>query len=161
MHSYYVMFYSWVFAQHLQEVYGFDINYRTLLEKGMFHDLDESITGDVIRSFKHHDEKLLNEMTRVSLEVMGREFSDLPGGGSKVISGWRLAKDATFEGRLVDLADVWSVYIYMKREIVLGNKWAQNHVVLLYRRILEHEWDSRIKSYALTLGQVIHEECNL
>lgn len=161
-HSYYVMFYSWVLAQHFEEIHGFKIDYRSLLQKGMFHDLDESITGDIIRSFKWHDTDLHNAMTRVSTEVMTDTFHDLPGGGPLIVLDWQTSKDDSIEGRLVDLADVWAVYIYLNREIALGNKWAMDHVKnVLYKRIMEHPWDPLVKNYGLALGTIIHRECNL
>jgi 5'-deoxynucleotidase YfbR-like HD superfamily hydrolase len=155
-HTFFVQFLSWILAQHIVETdNSVKINFRTLLEKGLFHDLDESITGDVIRSFKHSNELLHKTMLAVSTAVVQMNYGDMPGGGSYIRREWQSSKDNTLEGCLIDFADVWSVWLYQYRETLMGSVSARNHLHLVATRIDEAKWHPRILPYARGMSNLI------
>jgi 5'-deoxynucleotidase YfbR-like HD superfamily hydrolase len=167
-HTFFVMFLAWVLARHIEEV-GLDdykcavdsnikrpvppeIDYQTLLEKGLFHDVDESITGDIIRPFKYSSVDLKKELELSSLMVVESEYGGMPGGGPGVMLGWQSAKDETLEGRLIDFADVWSVWLYLRREVDMGNRVAERKIQLVAKRVENADWHHLIKPYARAMA---------
>jgi len=163
-HTYFVMQLSWILAQHIEERENDGdgatmIDYALLLEKGLFHDIDESITGDIIRPFKYSSMKLNEEMTRASIKVLEENYSELPGGGSILMDRWRTAKDLiSLEGRIIDFADVWSVWLYLRREVALGNRAAATHLNIVAKRIENTDWHERIEPYASAMSAMIRKE---
>lgn len=157
-HCFYVMFLSWVLAQHIQEMNnepmccgedtGVAIDYTKLLEKGLFHDLDESITGDIIRPFKYSSEDLRRELTLASVAAVEDQFASMPGGGPTTMLTWQSAKDDSIEGRIVDFADVWSVWLYLRREVDMGNRIAERKIALVAQRVDETKWHELVQPYA-------------
>lgn len=61
---------------------------------------------------------------------------------------WQSAKDDSIEGRIVDFADVWSVWLYLRREVDMGNRIAERKIALVAQRVDETKWHELVQPYA-------------
>lgn len=122
-HSYYVGLYSLMIAMDLIQS-GFPVDLGQLFIKTTTHDLDEAMTGDVIRSFKYSTPTLHGEMVKATETVVQGMFNDLnvsAGGAKSLYKHWIDSKDDTIEGKIVSVSDLLSVLSYSMRQIDLGN----------------------------------------
>lgn len=152
-HTYYVVHLAWVLAMDIQRR-GTTVAFETLFARALVHDLDESLTGDIIRPFKHSSPELFEALTKGAREMFARRYQSLPG-GTEVRDLWEGAKDNLLEGRIVDFADVWSVYLYLYREVMLGSIFAREKLKLIQSRVEGHNWIHPITSYAFELAEEI------
>jgi len=146
-HSYYVAIYSFLLCH---ELYFVDSEYDPIelgvvLKRALFHDIEECVTGDVLRSVKHdnpaikkafHDTgyKLLDGLVQEIL-APGNDESSLP---ASIIDTWASAKDNSIEGHIVSLADLLAVVGYASGERVLGSRYA---------RRIQHEISDNIRDW--------------
>jgi 5'-deoxynucleotidase YfbR-like HD superfamily hydrolase len=143
-HSWFVCLLAWAIAK---EIGLDDEQVGVILCRAVAHDLDESITGDFIRSFKYSSIPL-KQAIKANAEVgMTKVTEDLP--YSIRASWWRYwheAKNNDIEGQVINLADLWSVIIFARREFMLGN----NYGLALLREcsswIMAHSWMDELKA---------------
>jgi len=119
-HSFYTVLYALWLLEHTIATWCMSERLYALCCAAV-HDLDESISGDMIRSFKYSDPELATALRhatdRSTLELVRSlavpDWHD----------NWRLAKNAGDRiGRLVALADFMSVLSVMASEIRFGNQ---------------------------------------
>lgn len=149
-HTFYVSILALILAQDLIKR-ELKVNTNVLLQRCIAHDLDESLTGDIIRPFKHSDPELHQRIQTAAEDEIGTQYAQLPGGKS-IFKAWREAKSDDIEGRILDFADVWSVYLYFYREARLGNRFAKDKLVLIQERVTSHNWIHPINMYAFELS---------
>jgi 5'-deoxynucleotidase YfbR-like HD superfamily hydrolase len=100
-----------------------------ILTYALFHDFDESFTGDILHNFKHnsfngdkfvkHTNEYLNEV-KIDKFNSGNPTHDL-------ISKYAFDKNVSkLVKNIVKLADWLSMTFYIKKEIMLGNKNVEN-----------------------------------
>jgi len=150
-HSYYTALYALVLALELRES-GFTVGVESVLMKALLHDVEESISGDFVRTYKHSHKGLHKAIEAVNVSLATKMFQPYSHAGPELFENWRHAKDHTCEGLLVKFADFLSVLSYVIREVSLGNK-------AIYR------WSAEIERYSDTflgkeysfLGDWIHE----
>lgn len=120
-HSYYVSIYSLLVGLDLIQA-GANVALSSLLTKSLVHDIDESISGDFLRSFKYSDIELVKiikkNCERLTLSIFNK-YSETP---DKLYKHWLADKDASLEGCIVRIVDLLAVSIYCKSEINKGNK---------------------------------------
>lgn len=108
-------FYTSVFVLKLREYYKF--NLEVALKTALIHDFAESAISDVPHNIKASNPNLtfaLNEAEeKVNTECLSKEAADLVK---------QFNDGSTVEGLICQLADVLSVVLYAKSEIVSGNK---------------------------------------
>ena len=138
-HSYYVAFYAmvlchWVYVN--TELDNDNINLGRVLQKCLLHDLDESRTGDFQRPFKYSNKDLKavldtaakHEFRQAVLPLFTRDeglYADL------LTSWWVEAKDSTYEGRIISLADYLCVLSHLMGEVGAANHTVmQNYITL-------------------------------
>jgi len=128
-HSYYVTFLAMVLADYVREQ-GMTIDKERVMEMALVHDLEEIISGDIIRVLKSGGFK--SELDRMNEKSMQHMTEGLAGAyAARYYSCWKEAKDKlTKEALLVDLSDLCSAIIYCIREIHLGNNY--------FKEILEY-----------------------
>lgn len=135
-----VQFISYLIAHDLI-CNGEVIRIGVLLEKGLIHDMDEVLTGDIPRPTKYatpESKKMLDTIARNSLDR-------LPKVNSHMIEVWESAKDQTKEGFLIRLADFLDVYKKVVLEInQLGNKEFHSVAQEFYEYYESINWDSMI-----------------
>ena len=89
--------------------------------KSLLHDIEESMTGDLIRDMKYFDEETREAIGRVENEFASRIFSKLGAIGPWFEGWWTNSKDNSPAGRVVALADLLCVIMYVEHERTLGN----------------------------------------
>lgn len=97
----------------------YDVNVAKLLTKALLHDMEETITGDIMTPVKYHDEELTKAIKSFEREA-GKTVAE------KVFGDWSYeywlnAKDHTVEGSIIRIADKAAVVYKFKQEISLGN----------------------------------------
>lgn len=90
-----------------------DVAFRILM-----HDLDETVTCDIPRDIKYHDDNIHKEIDRVTSEKLQALFDD------EIVSYIHSAKDATFEGRLVSYIDIIQAGYRLSKEYKLQHNGA-------------------------------------
>jgi 5'-deoxynucleotidase YfbR-like HD superfamily hydrolase len=91
--------------------------------KALLHDVEESMTGDLIRDMKYHNEETREAIASVENEFAMRIFEGLGTTlGRWFESFWRQSKDSSPTGRVVALADLLCVISYVEHEWNLGNR---------------------------------------
>jgi 5'-deoxynucleotidase YfbR-like HD superfamily hydrolase len=122
-HTFYVAWYSWVIALDF-EANGRAVDIADLLQKALAHDISEAVSGDIIRSYKHSSPQILEAMELADSanveELLGRLDLEEQAGDQV---GWcyRNAKNRSFEGAIIEFADMLCVVAYCLEEISSGN----------------------------------------
>lgn len=89
--------------------------------RGLLHDVEESLVGDIIRNTKYFSHEVREAMRTVEDAKADQIFEELRWPGEVFKSIWKLAKDDSFEGQVLKLADLLSVAVYCYQEMELGN----------------------------------------
>jgi len=121
-HSYWVAMFSFMIATHLTQEEQVRLDWRVLMGKACLHDVEESVSGDFPRPFKHSTPELLHAIetaTRIAAKEVANELS--PDHSDFFYHCWERAKDGTPEGCIVALADFLSVLRWGMVEVSLGN----------------------------------------
>lgn len=118
-HIYYVMMLSTTIASSMK-ARGENIDVGLLLQKCLWHDIDETITGDIPRNTKYATPGVHKEMEVVaqnSARIISEYFPELD-----VYKIWETAKDGP-EGTILKIADMLCVVSKAMQEVELyGNK---------------------------------------
>lgn len=143
-HCFYVTLYATMIADELRES-GIDINIEAVMKKALFHDMEESRTGDVFRPFKYADPELKQRMeVQAKKEVAGilDRLNVSVQTRHAILHHWKDSKDDTMEGAIVAFADYLSVLSYMLQEINCSNSsmLEQHHTMGTYMNLFN---DSR------------------
>lgn len=121
-HSYYVAFLVMLIGDYLVDK-GVRLNKERLMKAAMLHDIEEIISGDVIKILKVGDFKIaLDKLNRRSMqhlcEVLGGRRAD------DYLQIWEETKaKESIEAKIVDMADMMSVLIYCVKEVHCGNRY--------------------------------------
>jgi 5'-deoxynucleotidase YfbR-like HD superfamily hydrolase len=136
-HSYYVAVYAWFLAEWVHHYGGDhggscpDVNVYRLMATALFHDAEESRTGDFSRLFKHSHPELkavIEKYSKVEFErVVSEIFPNCPDPATKLLDYWEESKDDTPEGCIIALADFLSVFSHMWQEINNANATMLSH----------------------------------
>lgn len=101
-----------------------------VLSRCVLHDLEESLTGDIDRNVKRGSPDLYEAIKKFASRRMGdlliRLWPQCTGAVSWLAAHWNWAKDETYEGRIVQLADFMSVVSYMHHESLTGQSNSLN-----------------------------------
>ncbi len=122
-HSFHTALYAMILAD-LEEQFGNKVDKEKILRTALLHDLEESLTGDVIYSFKYSEEDLTREIKKIGRNLLQKLMDNLPKEISqKYMELWIGAKDRrTLEGKIIEAADKLEGLIYVMNELNLGNK---------------------------------------
>lgn len=121
-HSFHTAMYAMILAD-LEISMGNEVDVEKLLRGCLVHDLEESMTGDILHGFKYSNPELLKNMREMGEEFYKKIVEDLPRGMSdNYMSLWKGAKSHTIEGRILEAADKLEALIYCMEEYTLGNK---------------------------------------
>jgi len=139
-HMYYASLYSYLIATEFINK-GYDIDMGKLLSESLLHDVEESVTGDVLRIVKHSDPILLDILKRIGSEAMKSISEDL---GLDVFSAWSDAKGQNPEGTILKVADLLTVIAYLMEELQKGNTLVNpvvREVSMHINKVLDHRDD--------------------
>ena len=121
-HSYSTALYALVLGEELRRG-GLEIDVELAVKRALLHDVEESHSGDFIRTFKHSDPALVAAIEKASRNFAEKIFRGLsPKGWLPLFQLWENAKDKSLEGQLVEFADFLSVVSYILREGRMGNR---------------------------------------
>lgn len=124
-HSYFTSLYALVIAEWYEKMYqdatelgGYIMpDFRTLLSKALVHDLEECITGDIPRDFKHRSVALNTHIDKEARRAIQKVIVDIFQGDETIWTRmWQDSKDDSLEGRIISLADFLSVVSYVYEE---------------------------------------------
>ena len=123
-HTLYVSLYSLILAKKLVKL-GFEVDIGKLLERALVHDVDESMTGDFLRTVKYGHPDLKRILDEVSVSMIRRMENELD---VEILQPWTDAKSEGIEGDIISFVDLACVLAYAFEELRLGNA-SMKHVV--------------------------------
>lgn len=147
--------YNLVAAEHNKPLHHYDDSawgvfaVAEVMEKGFFHDIEESYFSDIPHNIKHDSEELHAKIE----EAVHRKFSEAVGDTkiSNYLSECNAnAKDGSFEGDLIDTADMLELAVYCAEEVDCGNSSMQpllDKAIRLVKAKKLHETLSRSPLY--------------
>ncbi len=118
-HSFYCALMAYTIATDLKNR-GYAINPDLAMRKALFHDLEESMTGDILRSFKYSTPALLEAIERSGMMRMEELAGDFGVAGDIVHGTWAESKEGR-EGDVVAFCDLLCVVAYVREERLAGN----------------------------------------
>ena len=126
-------------ALHEKDV---EINYDKLIIKALLHDLDETMTGDVLYPMKHEYGsgkigQLIKDFVPELIEKDLLANIDNDEIESFLIAYWKIAKSGDIEGEIVCAADMIDCHLYALKEIKTGNKSMQGILTKSYNIMCE------------------------
>ena len=128
-HSFHTAMYAMILAD-MEISDGNKVDTEKILRCCLVHDLEESMTGDILYGFKYSDPELLKNMKKMGEEFFKNIVGNLPDEMSKNYADlWKEAKEDTVEGKIVEAADKIEALIYSMEEYSLGNK--------MFKRIID------------------------
>lgn len=137
-HSFYVALYGMVFA-HLENhrlypdgpVYDLEL----VLQKALIHDLEETITGDILYPLHTEYPEFKEKLDFIRKKSVNDEvFRELPYEIKKLfVKLWNTSKDSSMEGKLVACMDKFEILIFAISEMNLGN----SHFSIIYHNALD------------------------
>jgi putative hydrolase of HD superfamily len=144
-HSYYVALMSMLVADYLTDVHSMAIDKLKLMKMALLHDVEEIVSGDIIKvlktaGFKTELEKMnersMQYLTGILESEQGQNYYEL----------WHTTKSKEdLEARLVDFVDWLAVIVYSIKESHLGNKY--------FEEILEYALRS-FQKFSLDIPQL-------
>ena len=136
-HSYYIALYTMLFAdlendrmrEKGERLFGKERYYSLydtseVIKKALLHDLEETITGDILYPVHSSNVNFKKTLEQVRKKCVDEEvFKELP---KKVreyyIRLWKTSKDSTKEGILVACMDKFEILIFAIQELDMGNQ---------------------------------------
>jgi len=129
-HSFFVTFLVMLVSDYLVDSFGLEIDRAKLMKMALLHDIEEVISGDIIKILKSGGFK--NELEKMNERSMQYLTGMLdPKQGEQYYDLWHQTKTKdSIESQLLDFCDLFAVVIYSIRECHLGNKY--------FREILQY-----------------------
>lgn len=137
---------------------------RQSVRAALWHDIEETLTGDFIRSFKYNDHQLKRMMDFAARDCALTVFREMLGrdNASIAIGSWDDAKNNGPVGRVVKFSDFLSVVAYVAKEAAMGNKYAihmMQHALPDYANIFKVDTDySEFRPYMEEVDEIIGRE---
>lgn len=108
---------GYMIINYMNTVCGEDLNKGLYLEKALHHDIEESMTGDVVRTLKYYNpdvhKEIQNVATSVAEEIYMKYLDDTEG---TMLHIWSTAKEGR-EGFILKLVDTLTVVNKVVREV--------------------------------------------
>jgi len=133
-HSWTVAYYSLLISLDLRDRFT-DLDLGEVLAKAVMHDVSETISGDIIRSYKYSTPEMKAATEAADDTNMRILVRDLPVGES-LYEFWSEAKDDRLPGRIVAFADLISVVTYVAEEHAMGNRMLDHIMKAVYEDLL-------------------------
>lgn len=150
-HSWWVCFIAYCIAGDLYKN-GEHIDFESLLEHALMHDVSECLSGDVIRSYKHTNPDVKQAMAEADqINTRGLfdrdEYKTI---GKKLYHDWATAKhNGRLEGEIVAFADMAAVGFYCREEDRSGNRAIRSVLAEMFE-----QWFHEFSQHPL-LGQYV------
>ena len=155
-HTFFVAIKAYLLAVDMIQ-WGSDIDLTVVLKHAVLHDIDEAVTGDIIRPFKWSNDDLRKMMNRVTTQMLKDSLKGIPGSDA-LLAGWSPSPDSDWlEIQIVKCADLWSCVHYAHREYQLGNIHGKLIMADVRKWVERHQWPEELKEYASALIKLTHE----
>lgn len=116
-HIYETQMIGYMIINHLSNYCGEILDKGLYLEKVLHHDLEESMTGDVVRTLKYHNPEVLRELQKVASEVAEELYEVYFDDKDKeLLNIWANAKKGK-EGFILKLVDTLTVVNRVVKEV--------------------------------------------
>lgn len=157
---------SYIIGNELKSL-GQDLNIGLLLEKCLVHDIDETITGDIVRNLKYATPEIHEGIEQVASSAV-RKISDSIKGADNLVETWKDSKSGV-EGLVLKLVDMLCVVRKAMTEVELYNNLSalkiiselKNHLVKLSSVVMSNEYlTTESADYLLDLINEAVEEVN-
>jgi len=124
-HSFFTAYYAMLMAYALRAEGLSMIDVGEVATYALMHDLDECVTGDFIRTFKHSNPQLVDALMSASEGATKHLLRDMFGEPQPFLyTLWKCAKQPeTIHGQIVAFADFLSVLAYLMQELQSGNTY--------------------------------------
>jgi len=133
-HSYYVTFLAMIIGDYLSDK-GVELDKLKLLKMSIVHDMEEIISGDIIKILKVGEFKIaLDKLSQKSMhylcDILGEQRAE------EYYALWEEVKvRKSLEARIVDMADLLSCLIYSVKELHCGNRYFREILVYVSETI--------------------------
>jgi len=118
-HSYYTALFSLFIMETIEPEQLAEIDRHRVLQDALIHDMEEAITGDIPRPFKHGNARSSQFFSRAGRDAMksvsAELYDDFVEAGW-LTRRWQHCKNDSDEGRIVRFADFCSVLSYIWQE---------------------------------------------
>ena len=148
-HSYYVAFLAMLLGDYFSDR-GMVINKEKLMKMALLHDVEEIISGDIIKILKAGDFKeALDKLNRRSMQYLCDVLS-----GRKAAEYYKVWEETkakvSIEARIIDLVDMLSCMIYCLKEVHCGNRYFKEILIFASR------WVRQCEDLILNSGEIIN-----
>jgi 5'-deoxynucleotidase YfbR-like HD superfamily hydrolase len=141
-HTFHTAFYAMILAD-LEISMGNKVDVEKLLRSCLVHDLEESMTGDILHGFKYSNPELLRNMKKMGEEFYRKIISNLPDSlFQKYFNMWEKAKAPGIEGEILEASDKIEALIYSIEEYSLGNRNFRPVIEYLLKSLREIKLES-------------------
>lgn len=137
---------SYIIASKLKSL-GQEVNIGLLLEKCLVHDIDEVITGDIVRNLKYATPEIHEGIEKVACSAVNK-VSELIEGATELTVTWERSKLGV-EGLILKLVDMLCVVRKAMTEVELYNNLAALKII------------SELKNHLVKLSSVISNNGDL
>lgn len=175
-HSYFCALYSlliakWIEYEHKDE---YEIRLGMLLTRALVHDLEEAISGDFPRPFKHSSPELKDLLDRAGQIAFGQVVAGLYDDGpfdppnspspavqavSDLAHAWKRGKAEDYEGAILDFADFLCALSFMLQEKSTWNSTTSQYTATMkdYFGSFLHERFNFLRPLVQQAGKVMNE----
>lgn len=141
-HSYRVPFLAMLVADYLNEEgrmpNSVKVDKLRMLEMGMLHDIEEIVSGDIIKILKQG--KFKDELNKLNEQNAFCIMQLLGTNGDRYFALWNETKEVkTLEAKIIVFCDMVDRIIYCVKESHLGNNYFRE--LLAYEAKKLHEWE--------------------
>lgn len=114
-HSFFVAYIAMV----LCDLFHKPVNKEKVLSMALIHDVEESLTSDIIYTIKHYNQDFSEAVERLNYGIIHEIYAD----NQTYLDLWQEYKEGiTQEAKIVEVADRISSLLYIINEIGLGNR---------------------------------------
>ena len=131
-HSHFVAMIARLICHTLEQT-GRAVDTLRAVDLAMIHDYEESISGDIISTFKHSDPELLDLLERLTDRAIDQVFEALPADLAQYYTDlWRQHSAGSVEGQIVSVADKLASLAFAHEQLRMGNQFMEP----IYRRFV-------------------------
>lgn len=124
-HSHFVAMITRIMC-HVLEDAGRPVDVLRAVDLAMIHDYEETISGDIIATFKHSDSEFEELLHRLTDKAIDRVFETLPSGLAEYYAElWRMHSTDSVEGQIVGVADKLAGLAFAQEQLRMGNQFME------------------------------------
>lgn len=164
-HTFYVVLYSYLIGKDLDARFLEDlarihpsIDFGDLLARALLHDIDESHTGDFLRTVKYGHPDLKTALDQISESMVHKMSTEL---GVDFYDPWKGAKNRDMNGWILEIADLARVVSYVMEEIKSGNRHIVNVLAEVrdyYKKVVDDpRFIQQLNGYVMDILDVVEE----